>query len=154
MKTSQTLTLQHFTDHCSLTVEYVDDLPPTCAGYLDPSTTPRYIAVNSTLPKHEQVFTVAHELAHFVLHHGKARKHYYSFILDRHPHDPRLDELLAFLRRYARLRFNRDWEADAFAIIMLVGLGQAEVLLKRIELHPEDLWWVLYASISWRYISL
>jgi hypothetical protein len=151
MSAPKKLTLKQITDHCGLAIEYVDDIPSTVPGYLDESRSPRFIAINHSLSPNEQLFTIAHEIGHFVLHHGKARRYYHSFILDRHPNNPFLDRFLAILRRYARIHYNRDWEADGYAILLLVGLGETEALATYLEHHPENKWWAVAASLWWNY---
>src|ERR1700722_6232149 len=118
MSDPQQLTIQHLADHCQLAIEYVDDLPLEVPGYLDPSPIPRFIAIDRRLSRNEQVFTIAHEIAHFVLHHGKPRRNYYPFILERHPDNQFLAQVLALMRRYIKLHTHRDWEADLWAIFM------------------------------------
>ena len=62
-------TIDDVTGYFGLQVEYRDDLPANNGGYLDPAYEPSYIAVNRNLPRCEQVFTLAHELGHYVKHH-------------------------------------------------------------------------------------
>ena len=64
-------TLFERVEYFGLTTEYADDLPDKICGYLDPSKDARFIMINRNHPRSEQNFTIAHELAHYIHHHGK-----------------------------------------------------------------------------------
>jgi hypothetical protein len=48
-----------------LAIEYPQGIPAKFDGHLDTDDPPRFIAVNPQLPKHEQVYVIARELARF-----------------------------------------------------------------------------------------
>jgi hypothetical protein len=50
-------------ERAGLPVEYLENIPKNCDGFLDWHDDPRFIAVNRNLPAHEQVLFIARQLA-------------------------------------------------------------------------------------------
>jgi len=122
-----------------LSIELLD-LPASNAGYLDPHDDPQYIAVNHNLPHCEQVFTVAHELCHYISDHKKPRRKYPNRLLNRQ-YKSRFTQLAVRDLRYTLNKIMpAELEADMFAMSWLVHFGGGKDLKDFIDRHPEKLW--------------
>ncbi len=63
--------LKNAAAYFDLHIEYVNDLSDKVAGFLKPEPDPGYIVINANKPHCDQVFTIAHELAHYLVHEGR-----------------------------------------------------------------------------------
>jgi hypothetical protein len=129
-------TIEDFADYFGLKIEYRDDLPPSNAGFLDPCDEPQYIAVNSLLPNCEQAFTIAHELGHYVKHHNQPRHRHFPEVFDREYQSKKIAFVASRIRRFIYFKFNREWEADLYAFLLLINIGAAKDLSAYVERHP------------------
>ena len=98
-----------------------------------------YIAINSRLPRYEQAFTIGHELGHYVKHHNQPRHRYIPAVLDRKYQSERLAFAASRARRFIKFKFNREWDADLYAILLLIGIGEIKNLSAYVERHPEKM---------------
>lgn len=130
-----------------LSVELLD-LPANNAGYLDPHDDPQYIAVNRNLPQCEQVFTVAHELCHYISDHKRPRRRYPNQFLNQQ-YESRPAKLFV---RDVRYLLNKivppEREADMFAMSWLVQSGDRKNLKEFIDRHPEKSWLFLFVTLD------
>ena len=130
-------TIEDMAGYFGLQIEYRDDLPPDNAGFLDHNDEPQYIAVNSNLPHCEQAFTIAHELGHYVKHHNRPRRRYFPGVLDREYQSKRVAQVASHTHRFVYFKFNKEWEADLYAFLLLINLGVAKDLTAYLERHPK-----------------
>ncbi len=128
-----------------LNVEFLD-LPASNAGYLDPHDDPRYIAVNRNLPHSEQVFTVAHELCHYISDHKRPRRKYPNRLLNQQYQSRRAQLIVNFYRYILNKLLPPEREADMFAMSWLVQYGGGNNLREFIDRHPEKLWMCIFVT--------
>jgi len=133
-------TIFDLTEYFDLRVELRYDLPANNGGYLDPHDDPKYIAVNRNLPPCEQTFTIAHELAHYLLHHNRQRPRHLVWVpdlVDRHCQSPRVSRITGLLRRCTFKLFTIEWEADLYTLFLLFEIGAVDDLQAYVKRHPE-----------------
>jgi regulator of sirC expression with transglutaminase-like and TPR domain len=133
--------------HLGLAIEYSADLPGQFYGQLEQRDEPRYILINSNQPEFEQHFTIAHELAHYVLHHNRPRRKISNWFLNRQWKIKRLDKACRVTKRFLPVMFHREWEADIWAMLLLLQISARDDLTKYIEHHPEKTGWFLIAAV-------
>jgi hypothetical protein len=137
-------TLRAMAKHLGLKVKYVSYLDAHTHGRL--LVREKRILINAHKPRTEHVFTMLHEIGHFVVHHQKPHAHC-PWYFRKDWHNEFLDGLCFKARRYLRFMFNRtagrEWEADMWAlcafIVLSKHLGCRAELLKFLERHPEKL---------------
>jgi hypothetical protein len=130
-------TLKQVADYFDLQIEYVADLPDNVPGFLEPSPHPRYIFVNARKTSHDQAFTIAHELAHYIMHtDGRARNLMPWYL--RPSVTPRfMVQVSRTAERWMRQKFDVEWQADLWAFMLLWRIGAADDLLAIIKLYPQ-----------------
>jgi hypothetical protein len=130
-----------------LSIELLD-LPANNAGYLDPHDDPQYIAVNRNLPHCEQVFTIAHEICHYISDHKRPRRKYPNRLLNQQ-YKSRLAQLFVRDLRYTLNKIlPAEREADMFAMSWLVQFGGGKDLKEFIDRHPEKTWLCMFISVN------
>jgi hypothetical protein len=138
-------TIYDLADYFGFRVELLD-LPANNPGFLDPND--EYIAVNRHLPHCEQVFTVAHELCHFISDHKRPRRNYPSRWLNQSYQS----RPAKFYVRSVRFVLNRllppEREADMFAMSWLVQYGGGRTLKEFLDRHPEKFSLCLFVSLD------
>ena len=137
MKPSPIRKIEDMPGYFGLQIEYRDDLPPDNAGFLDEHDEPQYIAVNSSLPHCEQAFTIGHELGHYVKHHNRPRHRYFPALFDREYQSKRVAHVVSHTRRFVQFKFNKEWEADLYAFLLLITIGAVNDLKAYLERHPK-----------------
>ena len=137
MNAPRTLTIYELIDFYGLHVELLD-LPANNAGYLDPND--EYIAVNRNLPNCEQVFTIAHELCHYISDHKKPRRKYRNPWLNKQFQSHNAKLLVRFTRMVVNKMVPIEREADMFAMSWMAQYGGPKLLMEFMELHPEKFW--------------
>jgi hypothetical protein len=131
-----------------LTVEYSRELPDNCAGLLEKSDEPRFIFVNANHPAFEQHFTIAHEIAHYLIHHNRPPRKYSNWFLDHQWRSTRLIQGSRFVRRMTSRTVNPELEADFWAICLFCKLGDIQTLKGYWHHHPERRFWICIALVS------
>lgn len=126
--------LQYF----GLEVKYTDDLPGQVYGMLDNSEEPRFIVVRSNLPEYEEIFTIAHELGHAVMHPSfKPRRIHSNWFVRQKWQSPILAKIARATRLECRKLITPEWEADLWAMLFLLWIGDVDNLKVYIKHHPE-----------------
>jgi hypothetical protein len=115
----------------------VDDLPDKVAGFLQSGSDPRYIFVNARKSPSEQVFTIAHELAHYIMHLDRKPWVIRPWYLKIKWQAPLAVRISGRLERLVRLGFGREWQADLWALAFLWEIGATDDLLAFMDSHPE-----------------
>jgi hypothetical protein len=128
-----------------LSIELLD-LPANNAGYLDPHNDPQYIAVNSNLPHCEQVFTVAHELCHYISDHKRYRRIYPQRFLNQQYKSRLAQRFFRYFRHILNRILPAEQEADMFAMSWLVKFDGGKHLKEFIDRHPEKFWLCMFIS--------
>ena len=128
-----------FAEFYGLRIEY-HELPATNAGFLDPDDEPQFIAVNRNHPHCEQVFTIAHEIRHFISDHKRPRRKFRNRLLDRQYQSPTAKTCARYVRRFTGKVLPIEREADMFAMSWLVQREGGKVLLEFLDRHPEKKW--------------
>ena len=137
-------TIYDMPGYFGLKIEYRDDLPADNAGFLHDADEPLFIAINRSLPRCEQAFTIGHELCHFLKHQNRPRRNFNIRLLN-HPWESRRAKTYArYVRKILHIFLPVEFEADLFAVGMLFELGAMEELKAYLELHPEKIWLCLY----------
>ena len=137
-----------------LTIEYSYELPDNCGGFLERSNEPRVIFINANHPQFEQTFTIAHEVAHYLIHHNRPpRKHSFWYI-DRQWRSARLDKASRTMRRMFSRIVNSEFEADLWAFCLLWELGDIETLKAHWHHHPKHRLWIFIACVTATYHAL
>jgi hypothetical protein len=130
-----------------LSIELLD-LSASNAGYLDPHDDPQYIAVNRNLPHCEQVFTVAHELCHYISDHKRPRRKYPKRFLNRQYKSRFAQLCIRDLRYFLNKILPPELEADMFAMSCLVQFGGGTDLKEFIDRHPEKFWLWMFVALD------
>ena len=151
MSRTPAYTVYDIADYFGLAIEYADILPDTVCGHLDPANEPRYIVVNPAFPRHEQVFTIAHEIAHYVLHGHRPPREYFRGLLDGQWKSRRITRAAEILRRWLRRHFDAEWHADLYALGLLGQLkGHRHDLKDHLQHHPQKS--VLFFVVSLAFV--
>lgn len=144
-----------------LQIEYASDLHDNVPGFLQPGPDPRYIVVNARKPACDQALTIAHELAHYVLHpEGKPARFLPRYLDPLRQFQP-MEQWAQATERFTRQKFNIEWQADLWAFILLWQIGAVDELLDLIQLYPGKtrMFWyswaaVVYANVKQRITAL
>ena len=141
-------TIFDLADYFGLRIDFRDDLPANNAGFLPSADEPQYIAVNPGLPHCEQVFTIAHELCHFLSDHKRPHRKFRSRLLNGQYKSRRLKIWVASVRIFTNKMLPRELEADMFAMSWLVQREGGKVLKEFIDRHPEKTWLYLLVAMD------
>jgi Zn-dependent peptidase ImmA (M78 family) len=134
-----------FAEFYGLRIEH-HDLPANNGGFLDRDNEPQFIAVNRNHPHYEQVFTIAHEICHFISDHKRPRRKFRNRLLDRQYQSPTAKSCARFVRRFTGKVLPIEREADMFAMSWLVQREGGKVLMEFLRRHPEKQWLCIYVS--------
>ena len=150
-------TLRAMAGHLGLKVKFVDYLDETTHGRL--LIRERRILINARKPRPEHIFTILHEIGHFVVHHQHRGRDRCPWYFRQDWNNEFLSELCAKVRRHLRFLFNRhagrEWEADLWAMCAFFALakqlGCRTDLTRFLELHPEkfNLSLLAIGALSW-----
>jgi len=129
--------------HFGLKIVYVSYFPPHIYGKLLPRE--KRILVNAHKPRYEHIFTLLHELGHYLQHFLTPRRTFHPGIIDRQFKSDLLAKLASRVRRHYRFAFNntrgKEWEADLWAMCAFIYLarhiGCREELWAFVDRHPE-----------------
>lgn len=158
-KTRQTL--ESLASHFDLRIEYVSDLPDKVPGCLQSGPEPRYIFINASKPACDQAFTIAHELAHYVLHVGRKPMVFLPAHLNLLWKTKLLHKLAQLTERWTRQKFDVEWQANLWAFILLWQIGAVDDLCDLVQLYPDKkrMFWyscaaTVYSGIKRRVLAL
>jgi IrrE N-terminal-like domain len=157
MKYTTKQALRVMTKQLRLKVKFVDYFPDDTHGRLIPRE--KRILVNARKPHYEHVFTILHEIAHYVLHVLKKNLLLMPWYLKRRWESASLAKMIRLLRRYVRFRFStersKEKQADlwAFMAFILVAkcAGTSSELRAFVDRHPEKFWIFYSAALAVAY---
>lgn len=143
MKHRTNQALRSLSKYLGLKVKFVGYFKDDIHGKLLPRE--KRILINAHKPREEHIFTLLHEIGHFLLHFKNAPRKHHPRIFDIHWQIQWLSRLCSQVRRYFRLIFNqesgREWEADLWAFCAFLYLvkpcGCRDELIAFLERHPE-----------------
>ncbi len=145
-KTEQALkVLTDIVAYFDLQIEYVVDLPDNVAGILQPHLDPHFILVNNHKSPSDHVFTIAHELAHYILHVNRRPVNFLPAFLQTPWKSKPVAKFSSIIIRWARRKLGPEWQADAWAFLLLMRIGAVDDLLIITEIYPnkKTLFWLL-----------
>jgi hypothetical protein len=136
-------TLRGLAKHFGLKVKFVCYLKDDVHGKLLPRE--KRILINAHKPRHEHVFTLLHEIGHFLMHFKSLPRKHHPRFFDIHWKTEWLANLCSKVRRYFRYIFSKEsgkeWEADLWAMCAFVylakHLGCRDELRAFVNRHPE-----------------
>jgi len=143
-----------------LKVRFVDYLGDGDHGKLLPRE--RRILINAHKPRHEHIYTLLHEIGHFILHFKNPIKKRHPRFFDIEWKMEWLAILCSKVRRYIRFIFTKEsgkeWEADLWAMCAFVYLakitGCRNELRRFLQRHPEKLNHFRLVKIAMLYADL
>jgi AraC-like DNA-binding protein len=152
--------LRGMAKHLGLQVKFVHYLPQDVHGKLLPRE--KRILINAHKPRHEHIFTVLHEIGHFVQHVLNKNRIHHPRIFDIRWNIEFLSNLFSKGRRYFRYMFNKEsgkeWEADLWAMCAFVYLakviGCRDDLSVFLNHHPEKMWTYRLAAVATWYSEI
>lgn len=135
-------------EYFGLRVEVVFDVPPDFAGCLIPSDATTLILINGNRPAHEQRFTIAHEIAHYVLHPSRRPRTPSRWVI-RNPWNSHFAKVWSrAMRRWIHRTFTLEKEADLWAMSLLIRLGDTDALKDYIGSNPKRIGWLWLLGLS------
>jgi len=133
MKTRLKNTLRALAKHFGLKIVFVHYFDDRTHGKL--LVEEKRILINARQPRNEYIFTVLHEIGHFVVHVQRILRSRHPRFCNINWKIERLDRLCFELRRYFRYIFSKEsgkeWEADLWAMCAF------EYLAKHIDCRDE-----------------
>jgi hypothetical protein len=160
MKLQTKNTLRGMAKLLGLKVVFVSYFSADVHGKLLPRE--KRILINAHKPRYENIFTLLHEIGHFLIHFKTPhRKH--------HPHFLEIDwkiewvlNLCSIVRRLMRRLFTKDsskeWEADLWAFCAFFCLAKAtgcrNDMLTFLDHHPEKFWVFMLAASAVFYCGI
>ncbi len=129
--------------HLRLKVCYVSYFDDKTHGKLLPRE--KRILINANKPRTEHIYTMLHEIGHYLLHFKNPPKKHHPRVLDINWKIERLTKLCSKIRRMIRFQFNKvdgkEWEADLWAVCAFFYLakhfGYWKDFLAFVKNHPE-----------------
>ena len=117
------------------------------------------ILINAHKPRCEHIFTLLHEIGHYLLHFLNPHRRHHPRFFDVHWKVKFLARVSSVVRRYNRRFFNRtsgkEWEADLYAFLLFLllvkAIGCRTELLTFLDRHPEKFWTFLLAALAVTY---
>lgn len=135
------------TEYFRLALEHRTDLPDSVGGYLDPATCPSFIAVNANQPRCEQLFTIGHELGHYIRDHNRSRRKFQHWLLDLRC-ETRIGKLYVRYMRHLINRFlPREAEADLIAVHVMQCFAPQTEVRAFLERHPDKIWMFTWSTL-------
>jgi len=131
--------LRGYLEYFDLRVKYVR-LPEKVSGFLQPGSDPRFIFLNEDKPHSDHVFTVAHELGHYVMHLARPARHKMPAYLDHPWESTVMREATQMTKSWVEPLLAPEGEADAWAFAFLLRIGAVDDLLTILELYPKKFW--------------
>ena len=136
-------TLRGISQHLGIKVKFVDYFGDDVHGKLLPRE--RRILINARMPRNEHIFTLFHEIGHYLIHFKSLPRKRHPRFCDVKWKADWLARLSSKLRRYFRFIFNREagkeWEADVWAMCAFVytarHFGFRDELITFLKRHPE-----------------
>jgi hypothetical protein len=152
--------LRQLARHLGIKVKFVHWLADDVHGKLLPRE--KRILINAHKPRFEHVYTVLHEIGHFLLHFKSLPRINHPRILDINWSADWLARFCSFVRRYFRFIFNKEsgkeWQADLWAMCALVYLtrhcGFKEETATFLNRHPQKASIFLLAVYSFAYVGI
>jgi IrrE N-terminal-like domain len=141
-------TLHLLASHFGLQIEYISDLPDNVSGFLQPGLNPRYIFVNANKPRCDQTLTIAHELAHYVIHFNRTAPNFIPWYLDYPWKSKDMIESSRETKEFLLQHFDLEWQADFWAFILLWQIGATDDLVAITELYPKKNWMFWYSATA------
>lgn len=135
--------------YLDLHIEYVAELPDNVCGFLEPGPDPRYVFINARKPHSDQAFTIAHELAHYVLHFDRPPRNIQPWYLNIQWKSERMSKFSQKINRSVRRGCGREFQADLWAFLLLWRIGAADDLIAIAEIYPKKrpLFWLTRAGV-------
>jgi hypothetical protein len=135
--------LREMAKHLGLKVVFVSYLSADVHGKL--MAREKRILINAAKPRYEHVYTLLHELGHFLLHFKSCLPNrYYPWYLNRRWKIDAIAALASRVRRHIRFMFHKqsgkEWEADLWAMCALIYLRKVtgrSYLTAFLNRHPE-----------------
>ena len=150
MKPEAKRRLRESVSYFGLQVKYVGGLSDKVFGFLQPGPNPRFIIINERKSRVDHSFTIAHELAHYVMHFNRPARSLKSPYLD-HPWKSRLMiEASQMTRNWYAPIFDPEWEANLWAFILLWRIGAGDDLFALTKTYPDKrrmLWYSWAAAV-------
>jgi hypothetical protein len=129
--------LRTLAEYYELRIKYVSDLPAKVAGFVDPSKASRTIVVNANRSKSDHAFTIAHEIAHFILHYERSHRMPSPWYLTRRWKSGPMIRFSKLLKRVVSRKLNDERQADMWAIAALLYIGARDDLEVFLAEHPD-----------------
>jgi hypothetical protein len=133
--------LRQWTADLHLRIKYVSAMSPKVAGFLDPSAGSRTIVVNAGRSKSDHAFTIAHEIAHYILHYKRSHRIHLPWYLTRQWKPNFMIRFSKLIKRLVFRTFNAERQADLWAIGVLLYIGATDDLQALLTQHPEKIRW-------------
>jgi hypothetical protein len=136
-------TLRGMSKHLGIKVKFVDYFDDDVHGKLLPRE--KRILINARKPRNEHIFTLFHEIGHYLIHFKSPPRKRHPRFCDVKWEADWLARLCSQLRRYFRFIFNskagKEWDADLWAMCAFLytarHCGFRNELVTFLERHPE-----------------
>lgn len=146
MKRRKKNILREMAGHLRLRVSFVSYFDDQTHGMLIPRE--GRILINAHKPRQEHVFTMLHEIGHFLLHFKNPPRKHHPRLFDIAWKIEWLANLCSKVRRLMRFYFNqasgKEWEADLWALCAFAYLarhfGFRDELFSFLNRHPDKKW--------------
>lgn len=143
MKRKTKNTLRAMAKLFGLKIVYVSYFSADVHGQLLPRE--KRILINAHKARCEHIFTLLHEIGHYIQHVLSPRRTFHPRLFDVHWKINFLAKVATRVRRFYRFAFNntrgKEWEADLWAMCAFIHLAKAigcrQELLAFVDRHPE-----------------
>jgi hypothetical protein len=130
--------------HKGINLRFITGLPAKAPWLAFKKGNVRYIAVDANLKQPEQIHTALHEIAHHALSHFEPQhRRRPPWYLERHYKSKFMAEVVYRTKRWLRLKFGMEWEADLWALLVFPKVGTRKDLETFLDKHPEKVKWFL-----------
>ena len=152
-------TFREIARHLGLKVKYVDYLKEDEHGKLLPRE--KRILINAHKSRNEHIYTLLHEVGHYLLHFKSLPRKHHPRIFDIQWKAAWLARFNSHVRRYFRFIFNKqtgkEWEADVWAMCAFIYFAKRldcrDELLIFLDRHPEKTTIFLLTAFGTAYIA-
>jgi hypothetical protein len=135
--------LRGMSKHLGIKVKFVDYFGDDVHGKLLPRE--KRILINARKPRNEHIYTLLHEIGHFLIHFKSLPRKHHPRFFDINWKMEWLANLCSKIRRYFRFVFNKasgkEWEADLWAMCAFIyfakRIGCRDELRVFLDRHPE-----------------